>query len=233
MKRREPPYLATWMLRHLTAGYRDEALDGDLLEAFSLGRSNAWYWQQVAIACVHSWCGSLSARGPVLVFALAWSMLAPAWFATIDSIETSSAISKASQQFQPVWLPLALLGWIMIHTAFLWCGLLVYRSVHRVLQKPLPLQSAQRSFWIAALFFPLISGVTFLVADLYWYSIPSLCRARLASSLMGQVSDLSFFADFIRFPYFSAMLMALWGTAHEPRNDHADEPFIDSTTNPI
>ena len=34
MKRIEPPPLAAWMLEHWTAGDRDDALAGDLLESF-------------------------------------------------------------------------------------------------------------------------------------------------------------------------------------------------------
>ena len=233
MRRREPPPLATWMLRHLTAGYRDEALDGDLLEFFRLGRSNSWYWRQISVTCVLSWCSNLSARGPVLAFALLWSMLAPAWYATIDSIETSSAIDKASQILEPVWLPLVLIGWMVIHAVFFWAGLLVYRSVHRILQKPIRQDELQPAFWIAPLIFPLISGVTFIVANLYWYSLPGLAQAKLAPSFVGQVSDLGILADFIRFPYFAALLIALWKTVHGVRRDDVDALYIDSKTNPI
>ena len=35
--------LATWMLEHLAFGSDNEALCGDLLEEFQLGRSAAWY----------------------------------------------------------------------------------------------------------------------------------------------------------------------------------------------
>ena len=45
-----PPVLATWMLRWLGAGLHEEALEGDLFEAWCSGRSNAWYWRQVLIA---------------------------------------------------------------------------------------------------------------------------------------------------------------------------------------
>lgn len=233
MRRREPPPLATWILGHLTAGYRDEALDGDLIEVYRLGRSSAWYWRQVSATCVISWCTNICARGPVLVFALLWSMLSPAWYATIDSIEASSAINRASQLFESVWLPLVLIGWMVIHTVFFWAGLLVYRLVHRILQKPLRQKELQRAFRIAPLVFPLISGVTFLVANLYWYSIPGLAQARLAPNFVGQVSDVSFLADFIRFPYFAAMLIALWKTVHGVRHDDVNTPFIDSTTTAI
>lgn len=225
MKRREPPHLATWMLRHLTAGYRDEALDGDLLEDFVLGRSNAWYWRQVSVTCVHSWRSNVCARGPVLVFALLWSMFSPAWYTIIDSIESSSVIDRGSELFEPFWLPLILVGWMVIHTIYFLAGSLLYRFLHSILQKPIRQQVLKRSFWIAALTFPWISGVTFMIANLYWYSIPGLSQARLPSNFAGQVSDLSLLADFIRFPYFVAMLIALWGTVHEIRNDDMDESF--------
>lgn len=41
-----PPPLATWMLRRLATGLHSEALEGDLLEAWHSGRSDAWYWGQ-------------------------------------------------------------------------------------------------------------------------------------------------------------------------------------------
>ena len=77
--RREPPQLATWTLEHLTTRHLDDALAGDLLEVFRMGRSNGWYWRQVLATCVLSWVASLRARVPLLVFALMWSMAAPAW----------------------------------------------------------------------------------------------------------------------------------------------------------
>jgi hypothetical protein len=42
-----PPTTATWMLKHLVLGDRNEALEGDLLEEFQRGRSVSWYWRQV------------------------------------------------------------------------------------------------------------------------------------------------------------------------------------------
>src|SRR5215469_13897137 len=108
MRRREPPSLATWMLRHLAVADRDEALDGDLLEVFRTGRSNTWYWRQVVTACLLSWCNNLYARGPALFFALLWSMLSPVWHSTIERLETSQVFDKGGQIFGLFWLPLAL-----------------------------------------------------------------------------------------------------------------------------
>lgn len=42
-----PPTIATWMLKHLVLGDRNEALEGDLLEEFQRRRSASWYWRQV------------------------------------------------------------------------------------------------------------------------------------------------------------------------------------------
>jgi hypothetical protein len=42
-----PPPMATWMLKHLVLGKRNEALEGDLLEEFQQRRSESWYWRQV------------------------------------------------------------------------------------------------------------------------------------------------------------------------------------------
>jgi hypothetical protein len=50
MNNRKPPALATWMLDHLGSRGSNEALSGDLLEAFRTGRSAGWYWYQVIAA---------------------------------------------------------------------------------------------------------------------------------------------------------------------------------------
>ena len=42
---RTPPKLATTLLKHL--GPRNDALAGDLREAYEAGKSRRWYWGQV------------------------------------------------------------------------------------------------------------------------------------------------------------------------------------------
>ena len=42
-----PPTIATWMLKYLVLGDKNEALEGDLLEEFERRRSASWYWRQV------------------------------------------------------------------------------------------------------------------------------------------------------------------------------------------
>jgi hypothetical protein len=229
MRRREPPPLATWMLRHLIAGDRDEALEGDLLEVFRLGRSDAWYWRQVVAACVVSWSRSVQARGSVLVFAILWSMLSPLWYATLERIETSDNFDRGGQIFGPLWLPLVLVIWVILHAAFLWAGLLVYRIAHIILRRPLQAEDLRRAFWTVPLILPLAYGATFLMANLYWYSVPGLAQAMLATTSWGQILDVGILANFIRFPYFLALVIALWGTVHRVRRNET-EPFGDFTS---
>ena len=231
MRRREPPLLAAWMLRHLTPGDRDEALDGDLLEVFRLGRSNTWYWRQVTSACVVSWSSNLYARGPALVFALLWSMLSPVWYSTLNEIEASHNFDRAWQILGPLWIPVALIGWIAIHAVFLWAALVIYQLAHIVQGKALEQKDMRRAFWIVPLILPLVYGATFLVANLYWYSLPGLANAKLAATSWGQISDLGTLANFIRFPYFVALLVALWGTVHRIERD-VDPLFVIPEWNP-
>ena len=88
MTRRDPPQIAVWMLEHMTSGVRDEALAGDLLEVFRRGRSDGWYWRQAFGACVVSWFESLRARASMLVFAILWTIMAPAWNVLCQNVES-------------------------------------------------------------------------------------------------------------------------------------------------
>jgi hypothetical protein len=50
MSRRAPPAIATWLIDHLGPARHGESLMGDLIEEYRWGRSESWYWRQVAIA---------------------------------------------------------------------------------------------------------------------------------------------------------------------------------------
>jgi hypothetical protein len=106
------------MLDHLTSGNRDEALAGDLLEEFHRGRSEGWYRHQVLTACAVSWLKSLRQRIPLLVFALLWSMLAPAWKVFCDRVEGAPILDKIWQMAGGLWVFPALPFWTFSHTEF-------------------------------------------------------------------------------------------------------------------
>ena len=214
MYSRVPPPRATWFLEHLAAGEREEALTGDLIEEYHSGRSNGWYWQQVVRACIVSWSRGLSARVPVIFYALVWSILAPTWYVLIERSAHQFTFNKLFDSLAPFSLVLAPIVWTIAHAAFLWAGLLIYQLAHAFLGRKLRRGDLRRAFWLATLILPPVYFVTFVFVDLYQYSVPALAHARLAATSLAQITDVGLLSDLIRVPYFVALLSALWGTIH-------------------
>ncbi|MGA9671899.1 MAG: hypothetical protein WBQ94_21985 [Terracidiphilus sp.] len=222
MKRTEPPPLAVWTLEHLTPGDRDDALAGDLLEDFYSGRTGGWYRRQVVQACSIAWISSLRARASLLVFALLWSMLAPAWKALVDRIENSGWVDWI---WHVKWAgplsPLAVLVvWVALNAIYLWGGMLVFLPMQPGVAKAFRWRS--RAFLTALLVFVPAYAATFVLANLYWYSF--FAGSKVATTAVGQIADLRMLADVTRVPYFIALLCALWGTV--PRRVRARQSFL-------
>src|SRR5579872_2220108 len=96
MKTDKPPFIAVWMLEHMTMGVRNEALAGDLLEDFRLGRSVSWYWRQVLTAIVLGFSRELRAQWPAAAFAFLWTLPVPAyWILFVVKMEQSTFITRA------------------------------------------------------------------------------------------------------------------------------------------
>jgi hypothetical protein len=62
MRSSQPPAGATWLLRQLGCGPRNEAILGDLIEQWGQGRSHLWYWRQCLIAIAIGTCGEVRQR---------------------------------------------------------------------------------------------------------------------------------------------------------------------------
>jgi hypothetical protein len=197
------------MLEHLTPGGRDEALGGDLLEEFRGGRSEGWYWWQVLSACGLGWLGRLRARGSTLIFALLWSVLAPAWNVLCDRIEDSATIGHLWKIAGGFWIFPALAGWVAIHAAFVWCGMLIFILTHGNLRRRLDGARLRRGFLLVPLILTPLYGVMALMVGLYWYS--DFAQASLTATPLAEIADFRVLADVLRIPYFVALMAALWG----------------------
>ena len=68
-----PPTIATWMLKHLVLGNRNEALEGDLLEELHQRRSASWYWRQVLRAILLSYSNVLR-TGWIVIWTVAFAV---------------------------------------------------------------------------------------------------------------------------------------------------------------
>jgi hypothetical protein len=214
MMRTEPPPLATWMLEHLIPKDRDEPLSGDLLEEYRAGRSDAWYWRQTLAACGIAWFRDLGARGPLLGFALLWCLAAPAWRALADRIQDGPELARIWQMAGGVWIIPALGVWMALHSAFLWSGIVVYFLLRDWSRKPIGWGRIKRACVLATIFFVPVYAAAFVFANLYWWSL--FADAKLASTTLGQITDLGALADLIRIPYLVALACALWKAVPQP-----------------
>src|ERR1019366_6209928 len=224
--RTEPPPLATWMLEHCTPADRDEALAGDLLEGFRSGRSGAWYWRQALTACAVSWCENLRLRSPLLVFALLWSMLAPAWREFTEGIQNAPIFDKIWPLFGAVWIIPAFALWLALNSTFLGIGIVTFILSQTNFKQILRSKSLRRSFPMALFIFVPVYAATFVLVNLYWYSY--FAHAKLAATPLGQAADLSILANVTRIPYFIALLCALWNAIPRPFRT-SDRVLLDSS----
>ena len=214
MRRREPPPTALWMLEHLIPAERNEALAGDLLEVFHGGRSTGWYWRQVCAACMVCWYEDMRARASLLIFALMWTMMAPAWNSFCIWFEDLRPPDQLLSGFGGGWVFPALFLWIILHSLFLWTGILLFGVLNLAARCSIHTAKIKRGFMLAPLVFTPLYGAAAVLVGLLWYS--HFEHWQLVNSAFGQITDLRLLADVIRVPYFTALLVALWGAVPRP-----------------
>jgi hypothetical protein len=136
---REPPHVATWILKCWTSV--DECVAGDLVERYHRGgRSSLWYWRQVFSAIAHDAIRDVGARpvrgalsigiGLVVVwwganYVLFWLLNLPEWlFATGLTKELYARGLTLPQYLRDfpglsAWKALvyAVSGWVVVRTA--------------------------------------------------------------------------------------------------------------------
>jgi hypothetical protein len=223
----EPPPIAVWILEHMTSGDRDEALAGDLLEAHQSGRSNGWYWSQALAACAVSWFESLCLRAPLLVFVLLWTMMAPAWNSVCLVVESDSLQNRFCSIFGGFWILPALIAWTILHSIYLWLGLLVFGAAAKNVGGHLHPGRFKSAFLLAPVIFVPAYGALILTVSLYWYSLFE--HSQLRASPLGQIFDLRLLADVIRIPYALALVGVLWGAVL--KSGRATVAWPDPSTN--
>jgi len=126
-----PPSGATWLLHKF--GCRNEALSGDLLEEYSLGRSAAWYWRQVLATIVVGFGKEVRAHNLLAIRAIAvgWTakclivnVVEVPWWRFLDRVLLANGVTQVSwwqhYYLYPLWLihcvSAAACGWIVGRT---------------------------------------------------------------------------------------------------------------------
>ena len=118
--------VASWLLERLVPGSYGRELAGDLLEA-GAGRPAGWYWRQVMWAVGVAVYGRARACGVPLLFSMMWSLLYPAWRASLWSIALTRSMSDRSVRVDwPYSATLRLGSGLLPATMFVWAGLLLY-----------------------------------------------------------------------------------------------------------
>jgi len=196
------------MLEHCVPADHAEALAGDLLEDFRAGRSDGWYWRQTLSACGVSWAEGLRVRMPLVLFAMLWCMLAPAWKVFVDGVDSAPVTDRFLAHFGGLWIIPAFAGWLVLHSLFLWAGILTYYVANTSLGKAFRNRNIKRAFILAPLVFTPAYGAMMVWGALYWYSF--FANAKLATTPLGQIADLQLLANVVRLPFLIALVVALW-----------------------
>ena len=116
-----PPRLATWIVKRLGSNIIEDALIGDLFEAYQTRRSPFWYWWQVATAIGVGACRDVWRHLPVAFGAIATGLIVaavPVWLLVNISAASVSTIPL------PEWIQI-LAPWLVIFGSALLSGWLV------------------------------------------------------------------------------------------------------------
>lgn len=219
MRQSGPPRAATWMLRHLVPGERNDALAGDLLEEFRAGRSAAWYWRQV-LACI----AIINTRVVVvqtgaLLFAALWALLYPAWL-SITRIGAFPRLDHAMYNLAWPWSTICELGLsFLILISFVWAGLLIYLVLETLTLWSFSLQRLRRGMLrSAAVFAPLyvaFKSLTLILPDFGVDLSREAARHPFGSFMLGEPP--------ICVLLFITLLWSIWHTSRIP---HSRKPPV-------
>lgn len=194
--------IATWMLEQLLPGRHNEALAGDLLEEFGHGRSAGWYWRQVLSAFATGLCEKIACHRGMLLFALLWSAIAPAWI-DITAPGKFPGIAESIRHIDWPWSSVCTISLSLgPRLAFIWAGILVYLLVAFVRKAHIGLRQIGIGLLRSLLvFLPIWAGscaITLLVSPLS--HLPDW-----------QIVMPAITAFAVRLPSFATVLWALWG----------------------
>jgi hypothetical protein len=206
MSSTQPPRVASALLRWM--GPHDEALVGDLLEAYRDGKTNWWYWRQVLTAIAFGAVDTVRSH-PVLALraiALGWLVV---WLYVNYLLSTVIAVAHAAFNFDRFLFVTGLFDWLYVHhidfpaavvrqgpdIVAAWVGMFasgwIVGRVHR-LQGPtmvlvygasLPLPAVAALLWRLATPGLDAGAVVFLYMRLFLFVVPSVYFPALVGGL--------------------------------------------------
>ncbi len=208
MDNRKPPALATWMLDHLRSRGSNDALSGDLLEAFRIGRSAGWYWYQVIAAIAIVW-GRNVWHHRVTLFLPLYGRSSPRLVAAPSALQLG----------QPRWRYLAYsLAMVVYLRNCIWCAdchaLHLARSCclfdfHLLAYRNLYLRSVRKGvLWGSAAYG--LAQVCKLAISIHYPQPPSHAEHWGSLTVLGVIENFGTWNTLLRFPDFIGTATTLW-----------------------
>ena len=200
----KPPAMATWLLEHLLPGHENDALVGDLVEAFNYRRSTVWYWRQVLIAIMVRFSKEVLSQWVPVGWSVVWTIV----------VSMSWPHIKPSPRYQ------ALLGWGVGHDwpqslvyvmaiylateiAQVWAGL----SVYLVITRNFDLRSYSRGLFVGSLIV-----VIHQACGIFFSGRGSTQRGHLPGMVLWLL------------PLFFALLLAMWTARANEEDRRVKQP---------
>jgi hypothetical protein len=210
MRPTDPPAIATWMLEHLTLAGKNEALAGDLLEEFRLGRPRSWYWRQVAVAITLGCAKGLRNQWLAVVFAALWTVSDPVFGFYVVTIQKHKLMDfTAGIDWINSWVCGAIFEMGSLF-AFLWVGLTLYILLNYAITRSLDLSRLVRGLLVSSL------GIAAWIAAVIAFSQPvevDVGRETVGSPIFG--------GHLLPcLPYFLSLLTGLWVALPKSEDGH-------------
>jgi hypothetical protein len=211
MKRAAPPTLALWMVEHLVPRGHCDGLAGDLLEEMAAGRTSRWYWRQAGGAVVTGWLSVLRDQRPMLLLALLWASLGPAWIACFNALEGGALASRPEWRMDSSWGQISTFStWMILNLLFIWTPVLLCLVPGTWISRNFSRSRFPLAFLLSGFVYVAGYFVTYVLMIVFAFPGPSIPWQRFTP--LAEATDISPWALALRLPYLLAVLCALWVT---------------------
>jgi len=211
MKRRAAPAFAGWMVEHLVPGDRSDGLAGDLLEQLAAGRTSRWYWRQAVAAVASGWFALLNDQRPLLILALLWSSLAPAWTACFNRLQDGALAYAETWRMDTPWSSVSAFSlWMVLNLLFIWTPIFLCLIPNTWISRSISRRRFRLALLLTAFVFfagYFVEWVLFMV-----FSWPGPAIPGHSFTPTAELTDVRTWALMLRIPYFLSVLCALWTT---------------------
>lgn len=207
MRARRPPKLPTWLLRNCTLLMNRDAIVGDLLEEFWMGRSAGWYWRQVAAAIVTGCTRMLRSHKLALLFAIFWCFIPQSFMGVYflrSGIFNGHFMDTIYSLDWPYSTILSLGLFFGLDILSLWIGLTLSLLADAITTRVLHAKALRRGMWISMIAYLPLRTLVGVLPILHGQSVD--WRHMSNTQLMLDPKLLIF-----RLPYLLCLLFSVWG----------------------